>query len=133
MRSRSNDCGAVALDQKLRKQLLEARESIGLQLTQLEGARLDPYAQGGVQGGMPDCRNVYAELQRELHEIDTLLDAGETENRSNEANSAYEPMIRWNPDGTVGNPTGPTRAGVILAIAGIASFILWIGFALFMR
>jgi hypothetical protein len=119
----------VALDEKLRRQLIEARENIGAQLTQLEGARVDPYA----QGGMRDCRNVYADLQRELHEIDKLLDSGADGNGSNEAKSAYEPMVRWNPDGTVGNPTGPTRAAIILAIVSLGSFILWIGIALFMR
>jgi hypothetical protein len=120
----------MALDEKLRRQLIEARENIGAQLMQLEGARVDPYA----QGGMPDCRNVYADLQRELHEIDTLLEAGgEDGNRSNEAKSAYEPMVRWNPDGTVGNPTGPARAAIILAIAGLGSFILWISITLFTR
>jgi hypothetical protein len=51
----------MALDEKLRRQLIEARENIGVQLTQLEGARLEPYAQGGIQGGMPDCRKVYAQ------------------------------------------------------------------------
>jgi hypothetical protein len=123
----------MALDEKLRRQLIEARENIGAQLTQLEGARVDPYAQGGIQGGIPDCRNIYADLQRELYEIDRLLNAGEDGNGSNEAKSAYEPMVRWNPDGTVGNPTGPTRAAIILAIAGLGSFIVWIGITLFMR
>ena len=121
------------MDEKLRRQLIEARENIGAQLTQLEGARVDPYAQGGIQGGMPDCRNVYADLQRELHEIDRLLDAGGDGDGSNEAKSAYEPMVRLSPDGTVGNPTGPTRAAIILAIAGLGSFILWICITLFMR
>jgi len=121
------------LDEKLRRQLIEARESIGTQLTQLEGARMDPYAQGGIQGGMPDVRSVYADLQQELHEIDRLLDAGGDGNGSNEAKSAYEPMVRWNPDGTVGNPTGPTKAAIILAIVSLGSFILWIGITLFSR
>lgn len=120
---------AMALDEKLRRQLIQARENIGAQLTQLEGARMDPYA----QGGMPDVRNVYADLQRELHEIDRLLDAGEDGNGSNEAKSAYEPMVRWNPDGTVGNPTGPTRAAIILAIVSVGLIVVWIGITLFMR
>ena len=121
------------MDEKLRRQLIEARENIGAQLTHLEGARMDPYAQGGIQGGMPDCRNVYADLQRELHEIDRLLDAGEDGDGSNEAKFAYEPMVRWSPDRTVGNPTGPTRTAIILAIVGLGTFILWIGITLFMR
>jgi hypothetical protein len=123
----------LALDAKLKRQLIEARENIGAQLTQLEGARIDPYAQGGVQGGMPDVRNVYADLQRELHEIDRLLDAGEDGNGSNEAKSNYEPMVRWNPDGTVGNPTGPTKAAIILAIVSLGLIVVWISFRLFMR
>jgi hypothetical protein len=63
----------MALDQKLRRQLLDARENICAQLEQLEGGAVDPYDGGIAQGSMPDCRDVYADLQRELHEIDTLL------------------------------------------------------------
>lgn len=115
------------MDEKLKRRLIEARENIGAQLTQLEGARLDPYA----QGGMPDVRNVYGDLQRELLEIDRLLDAEEDGTGSNKAKSAYEPMVRWNPDLTVGNPTGPTKAAIILAIVSLGLFVLWISFTLF--
>jgi hypothetical protein len=119
----------MALDEKLRRQLIVARENISTQLTQLEGARMDPYA----SGGMPDVRNVYADLQRELREIDRLLDAKDDENGSNDAKSAYEPMVQWNPDGTVGNPTGPTRAAIILAIVSLGLIVVWVGLRLFMR
>jgi hypothetical protein len=120
----------MALDEILRRQLIEARENIGAQLTQLEGAAMGPYS----EGGMADCRKLYADLQRELHEIDTLLEAaGDDLNVSDEPKSSYQPMIRWNPDGTVGNPTGPTRPAIIWAIFGLGSFALWIAFVLIGR
>ncbi len=118
------------LDKKLRRQLIEARENIGAQLTQLEGAKVDPYP----EGGMPDCRGVYADLQRKLHEIDSLLEAdGDDVNNPDESESGYDPMVRWNPDGTVGNSTGPTRAATILAIISLSSIVFWIVLALFRR
>ena len=57
------------MDAKLRAQLVAARENITTQLLQLESASLDPYS----FGGSPDSRDVYAELQKELREIDDLL------------------------------------------------------------
>ena len=68
-----------------------ARENITTQLMQLEGASLDPYSLGGA----PDSRNVYAELQKELREIDDLLgtDAGRQDGGSlDAAELAYQPM-----------------------------------------
>ena len=109
------------MDEGLRRQLVEARENIGAQLTQLEGSRIAPYA----EGGMPDCREVYADLQRQLFEIDALLKAdGADANTSNEPQTAYQPMVRWNSDGTIGNSTGPTRAAIILAIFVLGLFVL---------
>ena len=78
---------------------------------------------------MPDSRKVYAELQRELHEIDTLL---ETDGNDAEVGtkSGYQPMVRWFGDGTVGNPVRPTAAGIILGIIGVGSFAVVLVLAL---
>ena len=113
----------MALDEKLRRQLIEARGNICAQLEQLEGAAVDPYDSGIALGRMPDSRKVYAELQRELHEIDTLLD-GDGKDADVEAKSAYRPMVKWYGDGTVGNPVRPTAAGIILGIVGAGSFVV---------
>jgi hypothetical protein len=48
---------AIALDDKLRNQLVEARENISAQLEQLERGVGNPSRQ-------PDFRDVYADLQR---------------------------------------------------------------------
>ena len=111
---------AMTLDRKLRSQLIKARENIGAQLEQLERDG-NPYMQ-------PDCRGVYADLQKQLHEIDTLLEAdGEPDI---EAKSAYQPMVKWYADGTVGNPVRPTRPGIILGIITVGFFVLSLGVAL---
>jgi hypothetical protein len=111
----------MALNPRLKSQLKEARENICAQLEQLERGANNPYVE-------PDNRSVYAELQRELHEIDTLLEAGG--NADAEAKSAYEPMVNWYADGTVGNPVRPTRSGRILGIITIGFFVLSLGMAL---
>ena len=119
----------MTLDKKLRARLIEARENIGAHLVQLEGAAVDTYA----EGGMPDCREVYADLQRKLHEIDTLLEGDGGARNVSDGQPTYEPMVRWNPDGTVGNPTGPTRAAIIMAIVSLGLIILSFGVALLVR
>lgn len=112
----------MALDQKLKRQLLEARRNICTQLELLERGANNPYLE-------PDCRDVYASLQRELHEIDELLEADGYKDL--EAKSAYQPMVKWYRDGTVGNPVRPTTIGIILGIIGVALFVLQFGVALF--
>ena len=77
------------MDARLRSQLLQAREGIVGQLMQLEATAIDPYA-----GGPPDHRSVYADLQRELKQIDDLLAPdGHDGERSQEVDFAYEPML----------------------------------------
>ena len=117
MRSCSDDGAEMALDEKLRRQLIEARGNNCAQLEQLEGAAVDPYVGGIALGRMPDSRKVYAELQRELHEIDTLLEA-DGKDVDVEAKSAYQPMVKWYGDGTVGKPVKSTAAGIVLGIIG---------------
>jgi hypothetical protein len=112
----------MALEHKLRSQLIEARENICAKLEQLERGAEDPYRQ-------PDSRDVYADLQRELHEIDTLLEADGDQDV--EAKSAYQPMVKWYADGTVGNPVRPTRPGIILGIVTVGFFVLSLGIAVF--
>lgn len=113
---------------QMRRELLKARERIGAQLQQLEGAKIDPYS----EGGMPDCRSIYSELQKELHDIDALLgsdaDAGEEVTQSD-----YQPMVRMSADGSVGIPTSPTRAAVVLAILSLAGLVFLITFGLLTR
>lgn len=120
----------MALDQELRRQLIAAREKIGIQLGQLEGAALDPYDGGLAPSGMPDCRKVYADLQRELHEIDMLLENGEDGKVSDDARSDYQPMVRWYADGTVGNPAKATKAGIILGVISVCLLVVSLGVAL---
>ena len=113
----------MTLDAKLRRQLIEARGNIWAQLEQLEGAAVDPYDGGIALGRMPDSRQVYADLQRELHEIDTLLEA-DGEDPDVETKSAYQPMVKWYRDGTVGNPVRPTAPGTILSVVGVGSALV---------
>src|SRR5205085_12421285 len=98
-----------------------ARENICAQLEQLERGAGNPYLQ-------PNSRDVYADLQRELHEIDTLLEA---DGDQVDARSAYQPMVKWYADGTVGNPVRPTRPGIILGIITVGFFVLSLGIAVF--
>jgi hypothetical protein len=129
MRSWSDDGAVMALDEKLRRQLIEARGNICTQLEQLEGAAVDPYDGGIALGRMPDSRKVYAELQRELHEIDTLLEA-DGKDEDVDAKSAYQPMVKWYRDGTVGNPVRPTAVGIALGLIGLGSFVVVLVLAL---
>lgn len=110
----------MALDSRLRSQLIEARENIGAQLEQLERGADDPYLQ-------PDLRGVYADLQRELHEIDTLLEADGTQ----AIEVKYRPMVKWYADGTVGNPVRATRPGTMIGITIVGFVVLTLGMALF--
>jgi hypothetical protein len=120
----------MTLDPKVRKELLVARQNICSQLAQLEGAAVDPY-DGGIAGGMmPDSRGVYADLQRELKEIDDLLE-GDGAATDLEAESAYHPMVRWYADRTVGNPVRPTTVGIILGVISLGFFVFVLGLALF--
>jgi hypothetical protein len=65
----------MALDPALRNELLDARARISAQLDELYfRATASGFAR---RGGPPDYRQVYAELQKELDEIDQILsDAG---------------------------------------------------------
>ena len=64
----------MALDAGLRRQLLEARERIIAQRDEL----IDRVQPDGAMGGFgkPDLRDVFAELEDELRQIDELLDSG---------------------------------------------------------
>ena len=112
----------------MKSELVEARKNICAQLEQLEGAAVDPYDGGIALGMMPDNRNVYAELQRELHEIDALLEA-DGKDADVEAKSAYQPMVKWYGDGTVGNPVRQTLPGIIIGIVSVALLVLTLGVA----
>lgn len=82
----------MALDAGLRRQLIAARKNITAQLMQLEGAALDPSS----LGGSPDSRHVYAELQREVREIDELLGSDPSHDDGGSlAKAAYEPMATF--------------------------------------
>jgi len=108
----------MALDEILRRQLIDARDNICAQLEQLEGAAVDPYDGGIASGLMPDSRKIYAELQHEMHEIDTLLEA-DGKDVDGGPKSAYQPMVKWYLDGTVGNPVRPTAPGIALGLIGV--------------
>ena len=111
------------MDDKLRSQLVEARKGIAAQLMQLEGSSMDPYS----KGGSPDCRSIYAKLQREIGEIDELLAADGNGGVSPEkVETAYEPMVKWHKDGSVGNPTGLTRWGKAWAFTSVALLFVFI-------
>ena len=111
----------MALDQKLKSQLKEARENICAQLEQLERGADNPYME-------PDNRSVYAGLQRDLREIDTLLEAdGDTDV---EASSNYQPMVKWYADQTVGNPVRPSFAGRVIGVITGCFFFLFLTIAL---
>ena len=58
----------MGLDAALRKQLIDAREKIVAQINELIDLEKFSY-----KGRPPDCRDVYAELQNQLREIDELL------------------------------------------------------------
>lgn len=62
----------MALDASLRKQLIEARKVILAEIDELECRAKTP-----AKGGPPDYRGPYAELQKQLHEIDELLGTDE--------------------------------------------------------
>jgi hypothetical protein len=82
----------MALDAGLRTQLVAARKNITTQLMHLEGAALDPFS----FGGSPDSREVYAELQKELREIDDLLGTDRScQDGGLSAEPAYEPMATF--------------------------------------
>jgi hypothetical protein len=108
------------MDRKLRTRLVEARENIGAQLEQLE--------RDGNSFSQPDCRDVYADLQRELHEIDTLLDAERS--TEIEPKTAYEPMVKFYADGIAGNPVRPTLPGRVIGIVSVSFFVLFLAIAL---
>jgi hypothetical protein len=111
----------MALSGKDGEQLRKARDQIRRQLMQLEGAATDPYAQVGLG---PDNRGVYAELQKELREIDELLGEDEGE-RSSEgpdtAAGAYYPL-----SANFSQGRQPKANGV--AIGMVAFSILWLLF-----
>jgi len=113
----------MALDESTRRQLKEARANIIAELQQLELRDGDgnPYTK-------PNCRQVYADLQRELHEIDALL--GTSEHPDDQSQSDYEPMVRWYADGTVRNPVRPTMPGRIIGVISLALLVLSLGFAI---
>lgn len=111
----------------MKSELVEARKNIAEQLRQLEGSAMDSCS----RGGPPDYRGVYAELQEELREIDTLLEADGDRRDVEEGKSAYEPMIRLKPDGSVGIPNGPNPGAMIFAAVTIGLILVWIGVDIF--
>jgi hypothetical protein len=60
----------LSLDPTLREQLVDARERISLQIEEL----LD-LAKFSYKDRPPDCRDVYADLQSQLRDIDELLES----------------------------------------------------------
>jgi hypothetical protein len=65
----------VALDSLTERQLMEARDKI---MAQLDDIEFRVTAKGfSRRGGPPDYRDVYAELQSELREINELLEPDE--------------------------------------------------------
>ena len=65
----------MGMDAPLREQLIEARKTIVAQIDELMD--LDRFS---YKRRPPDCRDVYAELQNQLREIDELLGADGEEN-----------------------------------------------------
>jgi hypothetical protein len=113
--------GTMAVGAKDKDQLREAREQIRRQLMQLERAAADPYAQVGLG---PDNRGVYAELQRELQEINELLgeDGGNRDSEGLEtAAGAYHPL-----SADFNQGCQPMRNPI--AIGMVAFSILWLLF-----
>jgi hypothetical protein len=111
----------MALSGKDAEQLRKARDQIRRQLMQLEGAAAETYARVGLG---PDNRGVYAELQRQLQEINELL--GEDQgNRDSEglktAAGAYHPLSADFKEGRQ-----PKRNPI--AIGMVAFSILWLLF-----
>jgi hypothetical protein len=61
----------VALDAELRKKLIEAREVILAEIDEVECRVKAPFR------GAPDYRSSYAELQKQLAEINDILEQDE--------------------------------------------------------
>ena len=64
----------MGLDAPLREQLIEARKAIVAQIDELIDLERFSYKRRP-----PDCRDVYAELQDQLREIDELLGTSRNE------------------------------------------------------
>lgn len=70
----------MALDEALKRQLVDAREKIIAQLNEIEFRSTESgFARRGV--GPPDYRIVYAELQDELRQINDMLGIDEPYDR----------------------------------------------------
>jgi hypothetical protein len=110
----------MTLDPKERKQLRAAREQIARQLMQLEGVAADPYNQVGLG---PDNRAIYAQLQKELREINDLLgdDGGERSSERPDTAGAYYPLSADFSEGRQTKPNG-------IAIGMVAFAIMWLLF-----
>jgi hypothetical protein len=104
-------------DGALRKQLAEARESIEAQLWELEAT----------SRGRGDCRAIYAQLQKELEDINELLGAGEDDDdceRSEAAACTYRPLSMNDTQGRQ-----PKRSFLLALITLMG--VLWLVFLLF--
>lgn len=66
----------MGLDAALKLELLEAREKIRAQLEEIE-FRVAAGGGSRLRRGPPDYRDVYAELQNELRDINELLEPDE--------------------------------------------------------
>lgn len=110
----------MTLNPNEKKQLRAAREQIARQLMQLEGVAADPYNQVGLG---PDNRGIYAELQKELREIDELLGkgGGERDSEGPETATRYYPLSANFSQGRRPKPNG-------IAIGLVAFGLLWLLF-----
>ena len=113
------------MDEKLRRQLIEAREQITRQLMQLEAVAAEPYVRAGLG---PDNRAVYADLQRELREISQLLGEDEGERDAEELETAAHPYYPLSADFNQGLQA--KRNGITIGLGAFT--ILWLLF-LFVR
>jgi hypothetical protein len=116
----------MALEGRDRKQLLEAREQIAAQLMQLEATASDPYARTGFLGPGPDNRGVYAELQRELQEINELLQEADGDPNSKGSKTGASPYYPLSKDFNQGFQPKRNPIAILLAIITI----LWLLFVL---
>ena len=103
-------------DTAVRAQLIEARENLRAQLIELEGTGR----------GRGDCRAVYAELQRELSEIDELLGSHDDEASHSGAETA---MSEYYPLPSFAAQLRQPKRGIFLIGVGLFG-LLWLVFAL---
>jgi hypothetical protein len=83
---------------------------------------MDPY----LPRGSPVSGGIYADLQRELKEIDEILyPDGHGGRPSKDGASDYEPMAKLD-DGSVGNETAQGPAGTLWPMVSVALIIIFI-------